>query len=534
MFFLLILFSFLAFIHSTTAATAAEWRSRSIYQVLTDRYALPAGADPSACKPEALTWCGGTWNTIRENLDYIQNAGFTAIWTSPINQNYEGPRTVYGDPYHGYWIQDATQLNSRFGTAEDLKALSAELHRRDMYLMVDVVVNNVMATSTNPDYSKYMFKDKSQYHPYCPVVWGDRQSELNCWLGDQNVTLPDVNTQDAQVQAVYGNWIENLVKEYSIDGLRIDAAKHVNSDFWGTFCAKAGAFCMGEVFGDDITLASQYQGPGTLDSILNYPVYDALVKAFKIPGNADTAALARAHDAVKTQLKDATVLGNFLENHDLPRWHNLSVDPQSLYNAMVFNFMSDGIPVVYYGQEQSFSGAADPMNREPLWPSGYKNTTTYQLITTLNKLRNFMIKSSDWLTSPSAVISTTPVGISIMKGNVVSVMTTIGSPPQNVSMGVYTPFPNNTPLTDILSCKQLVVGSNRTITVEYSLGGHPSVLVPSALLTGSGLCGNSPNVSTSPRGNNVNHSGASAMVSKHNPALIIFFALFFGLVTLLS
>lgn len=72
---------------------------------------------------------------------------------------------------------------------------------------------------------------------------------------------------------------------------------------------------------------------------------------------------------------------------------------------MVFNFMSDGIPVVYYGQEQSFSGAADPvshpanfpelhshgrltqMNREPLWPSGYKNTTTYQLITTLNKVR---------------------------------------------------------------------------------------------------------------------------------------------------
>jgi len=45
--------------------------------------------------------CGGTWNSIRENLDYIQNAGFTAIWISPVNQNYEGPRTPYGDPYHG-------------------------------------------------------------------------------------------------------------------------------------------------------------------------------------------------------------------------------------------------------------------------------------------------------------------------------------------------------------------------------------------------------------------------------------------------
>jgi len=45
--------------------------------------------------------CGGTWNTIRENLDYVQNAGFTAIWISPVNQNYEGPRSAYGDPYHG-------------------------------------------------------------------------------------------------------------------------------------------------------------------------------------------------------------------------------------------------------------------------------------------------------------------------------------------------------------------------------------------------------------------------------------------------
>lgn len=87
---------------------------------------------------------------------------------------------------------------------------------------------------------------------------------------------------------------------------------------------------MGEVFGDDITLASQYQGPGTLDSILNYPVYTALVEAFQIPGNASTAGLASAHDTMKSHSTDTTVLGNFLENQDLPRWSSFSVDPQSL------------------------------------------------------------------------------------------------------------------------------------------------------------------------------------------------------------
>ena len=58
----------------------------------------------------------------------------TPVWISPVSQNYEGPRSTYGDAYHGYWIADATKLNDRFGTADDLKALSDELHRRGMYV----------------------------------------------------------------------------------------------------------------------------------------------------------------------------------------------------------------------------------------------------------------------------------------------------------------------------------------------------------------------------------------------------------------
>ena len=48
------------------------------YRIITDRYALPDGADVNACNVTNQTWCGGTWRTIQSNLDYIQNAGFTA------------------------------------------------------------------------------------------------------------------------------------------------------------------------------------------------------------------------------------------------------------------------------------------------------------------------------------------------------------------------------------------------------------------------------------------------------------------------
>ena len=53
-------------------------RDKHAYRIITDRFALPKGADLTACDPGKQTFCGGTWNTIRDNLDYIQNAGFTA------------------------------------------------------------------------------------------------------------------------------------------------------------------------------------------------------------------------------------------------------------------------------------------------------------------------------------------------------------------------------------------------------------------------------------------------------------------------
>jgi len=116
--------------------------------------------------------------------------------------------------------------------------------------MIDVVVNNIMATSTKPDYSQYFFKNavcgltishlqfpyllKSFYHPYCSIQWGNITSEQSCWLGDQNVPLPDVDTTNPTVIEEYGEWIQNLIQEYDIDGLRIDGAFfklhcHVNS-----------------------------------------------------------------------------------------------------------------------------------------------------------------------------------------------------------------------------------------------------------------------------------------------------------------
>ncbi|KAI7579875.1 hypothetical protein KC343_g20770, partial [Hortaea werneckii] len=124
-----------------SAATADEWRGRSIYQVLTDRFARTDGSTSATCNTGEGLYCGGSFKGIQNHLDYIQGMGFDAIWISPVTAQIEG-KTAYGEAYHGYWQQDLYSINSHFGTSDDLKSLSQALHSRGMYLMVDVVVNH--------------------------------------------------------------------------------------------------------------------------------------------------------------------------------------------------------------------------------------------------------------------------------------------------------------------------------------------------------------------------------------------------------
>lgn len=71
-------------------------------------------------------------------------------------------------------------------------------------------------------------------------------------MGDQKLALMDVNTEHPTVISTFETWIADFVKTYSIDGLRIDAAKHVQPEFWTGFCKAADVFCIGEVFTQDI------------------------------------------------------------------------------------------------------------------------------------------------------------------------------------------------------------------------------------------------------------------------------------------
>lgn len=200
--------------------------------------------------------------------------GFTAIQISPVVHNIEND-TIVGDAYHGYYQDDLYALNEHFGTHDELVKLSDELHARDMYLLVDVVVNNMAQAFDNTlppkvDYAEFEpFNNQDYFHSYCNVTdWTNATDYQDCWLYPLGVALADLRTEDDAIVTMFSEWIKELVSNFTIDGVRIDAAKHVNNAFLPAFVADSGVFALGEVLTGEVTDFCPYQTNGYLSGIL--------------------------------------------------------------------------------------------------------------------------------------------------------------------------------------------------------------------------------------------------------------------------
>ncbi|KAK5125461.1 hypothetical protein LTR85_000570 [Meristemomyces frigidus] len=470
----------------TSAATPAQWRSRSIYQVLTDRFARSDNSTTYACNVTLNEYCGGTWKGIEYKLDYIYNMGFDAIWISPVTKNT-------ADGYHGYYQTDLYSLNSNFGTAQDLKDLSQALHDRDMYLMVDVVTNHFGSeTSSDIDYASYVpFNDSSYFHSYCDIDYDNQTSAEICWLYDN---LPDVRTEDQDVVDAYSTWITELVANYSIDGLRIDSVKDVDKASMPPFCEAAGVYCLGELSNNDPSYAYPYQDVLDGGGIINYPIYFAFNETFVYDGYATTADLAYNIYLDRTNSTDSTLHGTFTENHDNPRvaWHNPDITVAA--NAIGWTLLTDGIPIIYYGQEQHLSGADDPGCREAMWleENGSYNTSAPLHNTTayLNQIRNWAVQNSaNYTTTKNVALNYSDNQIAMRKDVIRSILTFAGA---SQAAGTYTTvdagFDAAATVVDVVSCATYTATSAGEVTVDIG-GGAMVVMMTAGFLAGSMICG---------------------------------------------
>ncbi|RAL62812.1 hypothetical protein DID88_004654 [Monilinia fructigena] len=481
---------------TVAALSAADWRGQSIYQVVTDRFARSDNSTTAGC--DLNRYVGGSWRGLINNLDYIQGMGFTAIWISPIVQNVVGD-TADGSGYHGYWAQNIYEVNPNFGTSADLKALSAALHARGMYLMVDVVTNHMayVGCGNCVDYSIYTpFDSQSYFHPFCFIDYSNVTSIEVCWEGSNVVSLPDLRTENTNVQQIWSSWITQLISNYSIDGLRLDSAQQTGVKFLPGFQDAAGVYIVGEVYNGDPSWTCPYQK--YLDGLMNYPAYYWITQAFQsVDGSISN--LATGINTMISTCSDTTLLGSFLENHDVGRFASLTSDEALAKNAIAFTMLADGIPIIYQGQEQHLSGAGVPQNREAIWlnSNSYSQTgTLYKFIKSINQIRNRAVAvDPSYLTYNARSVYSDADTIVMRKGfagkQIVGVFGNWGSDGAAKTLTLsqnQTGFESAVKVVDAVTCTVYTTEQSGDLQVAIE-GGAPRVLYPWANLGGSGVCG---------------------------------------------
>ena len=424
-----------------------EWKSRSIYQILTDRFATTK--DIGYCY--LYNYCGGNYQGIIQKLDYIKNMGFDAIWISPIVENTEGS-------YHGYHMTNLYKLNPHFGTEEDFISLIKTCHEKDIWVMVDVVANHVGLVGV--DYSRiYPFNLPEYYHSTCQITnWNNQWQIENCRLSD----LPDLNHENKYVEKTLLNWIHDLVKKYDIDGLRIDTILEVPKWFWDKFRESAGVFQIGEAFNGNIDYIADYQNH--LDSIFNYPLYYSIQNSFC----GSFRDLENYWFNIRPKYPMPEYIATFVDNHDNPRFLNRCNDRKKFINAIVFSIVWEGIPVLYYGDEQFFSGGNDPQNRETMWNKYNNKSELYIILSKVNALRK---KIKLWNYDIIQRYADNNF-YAFTRGNVLACFTNTNSLQRKIT---YHNFKNYDKLCNILDDNDCVTVSSGNIIIN--MNGYPKIYV---------------------------------------------------------
>lgn len=402
-----------------TEALAADLKPDVIYQIITDRFANgrkdndDPPQSPGMFDEKKSNWhayWGGDLAGITEKLPYIKELGATAIWISPVSDNINKPindaDNVMNAPYHGYHTRDFKRVEEHFGDPNnswsDFDKLTKAAHESGIKVIIDLPPNHTSQYNHGEFgalYDKGTYKgdcenDRNKFFHHLPQVteWTDRYQLQYGTI----FYLADLNQENTFVDN-YLKTAAELFADHGADGTRLDTSKHTT---WGWQHTLANhLFNKGEhaVFGEwwmDGIVDPLYNDAAKFSNtsgiqLLDFPLAVGIRKVF----SEDKGELAELDSIIEREYEsfdDANKLVTFFENHDMPRFLNLTKDVRKQELATAFLLTCRGTPVIYYGCEQYLhndtKGGADPYNRQ--WMSSFDTKSSgFQLIKTLNELR---------------------------------------------------------------------------------------------------------------------------------------------------
>lgn len=343
---------------ATPPSGLADPRQSAIYFVMVDRFANGDPKNDGAVDPtDPAAFHGGDLQGLIGRLDDLKAMGVGAVWLSPVFQMRTEKFFGHG-AFHGYWTEDLTRVEPRFGDAALLRRLSDELHARGMRLLLDVVLNHVAMDAP-------LTRERPE--------WFHRQGALTNWNDPTELVNRDVHGLPDLAQErddVYAHLLQaslRWVEEVRPDGFRLDAVKHVPLTFWARYNeavrAKAGPkfLMLGEMLDGDASTLAKWQREGRFGAMFDFPLYFALVDVFCRDQTALKIGAALSGDRA---YDDPDSLVTLLDNHDLPRVAtDCGGDLDRVRRALTVLLTARGTPALTWGTEAALQGAKEPENR---------------------------------------------------------------------------------------------------------------------------------------------------------------------------
>ncbi len=327
-------------------------------------------------------------NTLLPWISHIKRIGCNAIYIGPLFESVG----------HGYETTDYKKLDSRLGTNEDLTNFVTECHKAGVKVILDGVFNH-----TGRDF--FAFKDirenreNSQYKDwYCNVnFWGNNSFNdgfsYENWGGYD--LLAKLNQRNPAVRDYICDVIRFWVKEFDIDGLRLDAADVMDFEYMKSLRSVANEvkpdfWLMGEVIHGNY---SRWANDGTLHSVTNYMLHKALYSAHN---DHNYFEIAHTIKYVGGMVGNNLSLYTFVDNHDVERIYTKLTNKAHFVPVHIMLYTLPGIPSIYYGSEFGIEGRKERGSDDSLRPSlnfddykdAIKTNPCTKLIATLGKIRS--------------------------------------------------------------------------------------------------------------------------------------------------
>lgn len=299
---------------------------------------------------------------IIEWIPHLKDIGINTVMLGP----------VFESSTHGYDTCDYRKIDSRLGTNESFKKICDILHANGIRVVLDGVFNHVgrqfwAFENLRDNLSYSLYKDW-----FCNVnfnnnsCYGDGFS-YDAW--ENHYELVKLNLNNQPVVDYLIDAVKMWIKDFGIDGLRLDAASCICDSFFKTLknvtkSIKSDFWLMGEVIHGDY---NKWANESMLDSVTNYECYKGLYSSHNDKNYFEIAhSLNRqfASGGIYSKIK----LYNFVDNHDVNRIASTLKNLNHLKNVYAMEFAMPGIPSIYYGSEFGIRGMRTDNNDDALRP----------------------------------------------------------------------------------------------------------------------------------------------------------------------